>query len=71
MQTLQAGMNYGVKGQEFLFFTVKVISPLPTPGHSAPGSFRCEKQKPTINLRMFLVQTLFYKVTEAQKWESN
>ena len=47
-------MNYGVKGQEFLFFTVQAISLLPTPGSSAPGSFRCEKQKPTINLRMFL-----------------
>lgn len=56
-------MNYGVKGQEFLFFTVQAISLLPTLGRSAPGSFRCEKQKPTIKLRNVPSQfkPLFYQ----------
>lgn len=44
MQTLYVTMNYEVRGQQFLLFTAKAISPLPTPGCSAPGSFRCEKQ---------------------------
>lgn len=55
MQIPYARMNYGVKVQEFHFFTVKPVSLWPTPDGWAPGSFRSEK--PTINLIMFPIQT--------------
>lgn len=67
LQTLYATMNYSIRSQQFLLFTAKALSPLPTPGCSAPESFRSEKQTYNQPYHGPSPNPLFYTITEAQR----